>query len=93
VSAVLTSKDDKRVSDGEAARWEVTVGYRVLMLSLSREGSRITQDRCSGRTQWMFRKNSMEFFIRLSDYLYKFYYGYAATNPRSHVLLEYSTIT
>jgi len=41
----------------------------------------------------MFRKNSMEFFIGLLDYLYKFYHGYATTNPRSHVLLEYSTIT
>jgi len=42
---------------------------------------------------WMFRKNSMEFFVGLLDYLYKFYRGYATTNPRSHVLLEYSTIT
>ena len=43
--------------------------------------------------RWMFRKNLMEFFIGLLDYLYKFYRGYTTTNPQSHVLLEYSTIT
>jgi len=35
----------------------------------------------------------MEFFVGLLDYLYKFYRGYATTNPRSHVLLECSIIT
>jgi len=29
----------------------------------------------------MFRKNSMEFFVKLPDYLYKFYCGYATTTP------------
>jgi len=29
----------------------------------------------------MFRKNSMEFFVGLLDYLYKFCRGYATTNP------------
>ena len=86
MSAVLTSEDDKRVSGGEVARCEVTVGYRVLLLSLSREDFK-------DHPRWMFRKNSIEFFIGLLDYLYKFYRGYATTNPRSCVLLEYSTIT
>ena len=33
VSAVSASEEDKRVRSGEAARCEVTIGYRVLMLS------------------------------------------------------------
>ena len=86
MSAVLTSEDDKRVSDGEVARCEVTIGDRVLLLSLSREDFK-------DHPRWMFRKNSMEFFVGLLDYLYKFYCGYATTNPRSHVLLECSIIT
>ena len=49
--------------------------------------------RLKSHPRWMFRKNLMEFFVGLLDYLYKFYRGYATTNPRSHVLLEYSTIT
>ena len=59
---------------------------RDQVLSLSREDSRITQDGCSGRTRWSSSLN-------LLNYLYKFYCGYATTNPRSHVLLEGSTIT
>ena len=49
--------------------------------------------RLKDHPRWMFRKNSMEFFVELLNYLYKFYRGYATTNPRSCVLLEYSTIT
>jgi len=59
---------------------------RDQVLSLSREDSRITQDGCSGRTRWSSSLN-------LLNYLYKFYRGYATTNPRSYVLLEGSTIT
>jgi len=44
------------------------------MLSLSREDFK-------DYPRWMFRKNSMEFFVGLLDYLYKFYRGYATTNP------------
>ena len=86
MSTVLTSEDDKRVSGGEVARCEVTIGDRVLLLSLSREDFK-------DHPRWTFRKNSMEFFVGLLDYLYKFYRGYATTNPRSHVLLECSIIT
>jgi len=32
---MLTSEGDKRVSGGEVAKCEVTVGYRVLLLSQS----------------------------------------------------------
>ena len=40
----------------------------------------------------MFKKNLMEFFVRLVSYLYYFYSSYI-TNPWSHVLLEYSVVT
>jgi len=49
--------------------------------------------RLKDHPRWMFRKNSMEFFVGLLNYLYKFCRGYATTNPWSHILLEYSTIT
>ena len=32
MSAMLTSEDNKRISSGEAMRYEVTIGYRILML-------------------------------------------------------------
>jgi len=38
----------------------------------------------------MFKKNSMEFFVRLLDYLYYFYKWLYTTSPWSHVLLECS---
>jgi len=86
MSAVLTSEDNKRVSGGEVARCEVTVGYWVLMLSLSLDDSRITQGEYLGRTQW---SSSLD----LTVYLYYFYKWLYTTSPRSHVLLECSTIT
>jgi len=47
----------------------------------------------SDHPRWMFRKNSMEFFVRLLNYLYYFYKWLYTTNPQSHVLLECSMIT
>jgi len=71
--------------------------------------SRDRGDRCSGvvsssfviAKSWrlkdhlrgMFRKNSIEFLIGLTTYLYYFYKWLYTTSPWSHVFLEYSTIT
>ena len=66
MSAVLTSEDNKKVSGGEVARYEVTVGDRVLMLLLSLDDSRITRGECLGRT----RRSSL---LDLTVYLYYFY--------------------
>ena len=41
----------------------------------------------------MFKKNSMEFFIRLDYYLYYSYSGYTTISSWSHVLPECSIIT
>jgi len=53
----------------------------------------ITLDGCSRRTRWMFKKNSMEFFIGLDYYLYYSYSGCTTISPWSYVLLECSMIT
>ena len=45
----------------------------------------------SDHPRWMFKKNSMEFFLGLDYYLYYFYSGCTATSPWSHVPPEYST--
>ena len=44
-------------------------------------------------SRWVFRKNLIEFLIGLTTYLYYFYKWLYTTSPRSHVFLEYSTIT
>ena len=44
----------------------------------------------SDHPRWMFKKNSMKFFIELDYYLYYFYSGYTATSPQSHVPPECS---
>ena len=46
----------------------------------------------SDHPRWMFKKNSIEFFVGLDYYLYYFYSGYTATSLRSHVPPECSTI-
>jgi len=51
VSAVLTSEDDKRVSGGEVARCEVTVGYQVLLLSQGLGDLGTTRGECLERTR------------------------------------------
>ena len=67
------------------------------------EGANIKAPRCyrwavialSNYPRWMFRKNSIEFFVVLLDYLYKSYSGYATISSWSHVLsflLECSVI-
>ena len=43
--------------------------------------------------RWVFRKNSIEFLIGLTTYLYYFYKWLYTTSPWSHVFLEYSVIT
>jgi len=35
----------------------------------------------SDHPRWMFKKNSMEFFVGLDYYLYYFYSGCTATSP------------
>ena len=40
----------------------------------------------SDHPRWMFRKNLMEFFVALLNYLYKSYSGYATISSQSHVL-------
>ena len=47
---------------------------KTYLLSLSHEDFK-------DHPRWMFRKNLMEFFVGLLDYLYKFCCGYATTNP------------
>jgi len=51
ISAVLTSKGDKRISGSEVARYEITVGDQVLMLTLSHKDLEFTLGGCSGKTQ------------------------------------------
>jgi len=68
-SAVLISEDDKRVSKNknvEAARCRVNNGDQVLMF-------RWAVNALSDHPRWMFKKNSIEFFIGLDYYLYYFY--------------------
>ena len=74
-------------------RLSITTGSRLLllalltlMLSLSLDDSRITQGECLGRTRWSF-------LLDWTTYLYYFYKWLYTTSPRSHVLLECSTIT
>ena len=45
----------------------------------------------SDHPRWMFKKNSMEFFVGLDYYLYYFYSGCTATSPQSYVPPECST--
>jgi len=52
VNTVPTSKEDKRVKGSEAAKCEVTIGYQVLMLTLSCKNLEFTLGGCSGRTWW-----------------------------------------
>ena len=47
----------------------------------------------SDHPRWMFKKNSIEFFIGLDYYLYYSYSGCTATSPQLHVFPEYSIIT
>jgi len=47
----------------------------------------------SDHPRWMFRKNSIEFFVGLLNYLYYFYKWLYTNSPQSHVLLECSMIT
>ena len=42
--------------------------------------------------RWVFRKNSMEFFVALLDYLYKSYSGYATISSWSHVLSFFQNV-
>jgi len=44
-------------------------------------------------SRWVFRKNSMEFSVGLNYLLILLYKWLYTTSPRSHVLLECSTIT
>ena len=83
---MLTSEDDKRVSGGEVARCEVTVGYQVLLLSQSLGDLGITRGECLGRTRWSSP-------LDWTTYLYYFYKWLYTTSPQSYVLLECSTIT
>jgi len=46
----------------------------------------------SDYSRWMFRKNSMKFFVGLLNYLYYFYKWLYTTSPQSHDLLECSMI-
>jgi len=86
VSAVLTSEDDKRVSDSKVARCEVTVGYRVLLLSQSLDDLGTTQGECSERTRWSS-------LLDLATYLYYFTSGCVPIITQSHDLPEHSVIT
>ena len=83
---MLTSKDDKRVSSGEVARCEVTVRYRVLLLSQSLDDLGTTRDECLGRTRWSSPLDS-------TTYLYYFTSGCTPITTQSHVLPEHSMIT
>ena len=83
---MLTSEGDKRVSGGEVARCEVTVGYRVLLLSQSLDDLETTWGECLGRTRWSSP-------LDWTTYLYYFYKWLYATNPQSHILLECSIVT
>jgi len=56
------------------------------LLSLSLDDSRTTLGKCLGRTRWSSP-------LDLAVYLYYFYKWLYTTSPRSHVLLECSTIT
>ena len=58
----------------------------IYMLSLSLDDSRTTQCECLGRTRWSSP-------LDWTTYLYYFYKWLYTTSPRSHVLLECSTIT
>ena len=46
----------------------------------------------SDHPRWMFKKNSIEFFVELDYYLY-YSYSSCTTSPQSHVLPECSVIT
>ena len=58
----------------------------VVLLSLSLDDSRTTLGECLGRTRWSSP-------LDWTTYLYYFYKWLYTTSPRSHVLLECSTIT
>ena len=86
MSTVLTSEDDKRVSGGEVARCEVTIGHRVLLLSQSLDDLGTTRGECLGRTQWSSPLDS-------TTYLYYFTSGYTPIITQSYVFPEHSTVT
>jgi len=69
--------------------------YYIFMFELERNEScyRWAVIAFSDHPRWMFRKNLMEFFIKLLNYLYYFTSGYTLLVPWSHVLLECSMIT
>ena len=63
-----------------------TISQHSSLLSLSLDDSRTTLGECLGRTRWSPP-------LDWTTYLYYFYKWLYTTSPRSHVLLEYSTIT
>jgi len=83
---VLTSEGNKRVSSGEVAKCEVTIGYQVLLLSQSLDDLGTTWGECLGRTRWSSSLDS-------TTYLYYFTSGCIPITTWSHVLPEHSTVT
>ena len=83
---MLTSEGDKRVSSGEVVRCEVTIGYRVLLLSQSLDNLGTTRGECLGRTRWSSLLDS-------TTYLYYFTSGCTPITTWSHVPPEHSTVT
>jgi len=71
--------------DSEVARCEVTVGYRVLLLSQSLDDLGTTRGKCLEKTQWSS-------LLDLTTYLYYFTSGCTPITIWSHVLPEHSMI-
>jgi len=79
---VLTSEDDKRVSGGEVARCEVTVGYRVLLLSQGLDDLGTTRGECLGRTRGeCLGRTRWSSLLDWTTYLYYFYKWLYTTSP------------